>query len=446
MTDFSLRELHSKLSSAVKALEDCGVSPEMILSAKKTYVDKLHPYSLTLSNSSQHRGSWVSNVPIDINALSAGRRQIRRSTKDLLYEAIYDYYQQIFNASISLDQVCDEYFIYLQTGRNIAEKTIQTYRSNYNQFAQNFPVKSISVTKIENTMVDKLIVDCCSQASEQAHKSCNEKYKIAYSALRKFISLLTNIFDYAIRQQYCTTNPVTGIRASDYQKWCRTSQKRSADKEFSDDEVAHIFLQLVKTNPRDNAIRLAAATGMRVGELLAIHVDDLLTRDNIPVDPSHIEDAVKIYVHRQLLYAGPAYIEVPYTKNEKDHPCGGRYFPVSDEVRSVLKLIQSSVGSSKYLFHDLDSDAPIKKDGYMHRLRKHCRKAKTKASNNHAFRMRLNRILETRGFTSLERAMLLGHNMETNERFYSLVDFRYYNEISEKFCNSSFTTTTTSAA
>lgn len=445
MTDLSLRELHIKLSSAVKALEDCGVNPDAILSAKKIYVDELHPYSLTLSNSSQHRGSWVSNVPIDISAPSTGRRQIRRSTEDQLYEAIYEYYQCQFNASVSLIQVHDEYFNYLRTERNIAEKTIQTYQSSYNRFIKGLFDDSVSVAEIETAMINELIVSRCSQANEQAQKNSDEKCMMTYTALTKFISLLTNIFDFAIRQQYCSTNPTIGIRAMDYRKWCRTGRKHAEEKEFSDDEVTRILSQLDTTNPRDNAIRLAAATGMRVGELLAIHVDDLLTCDNIPVDPDHIKDAAKIHIHRQLVYSGSDYVEVPYTKNEKDFKADGRYFPVSDEVRVALILIQSSIGSSKYLLHDLDSDAPLKKDGYMHRLRKHCQKAKTEATNNHAFRMRLNHLLESKGFTSLERAMLLGHKMETNERFYSLVDSRRYKEISAKFCDS-FATITASAA
>lgn len=446
MTDLSLRELHIKLSSTVKALEDCGMDPSTILNAKKIYVNKLHPYSLTLSMSSQHCGSWVTNVPTDPCNPSAGRHQIRRSTKDQLYEAIYAYYQRKFNASVSLAQVRDEYFNYLKTERNITEKTIQTYRSSYARFVKSVSVDSVSVAEIEATMINELIVSRCSQANEQAQKNSDENSRITYSALAKFIRLLASIFDYAIRQQYCTANPTAGIHAVDYRKWCRTGRKCAEKKEFSDDEIARIFSQLGTTNPRDNAIRLAASTGMRVGELLAIHIEDLLTSDNAPVDPRHIKDASKIHIHRQLVYSGSDYVEVLYTKNEKDFYADGRYFPVSDEVRKVLILIQPSVGSSKYLFHDIDSDAPIKKDGYMHHLRKLCRKAKTGPTNNHAFRMRLNRILESKGFTSLERSMLLGHKMETNERFYSLADSRYYNEISLKLCNSSFTTITASAA
>ncbi len=50
-------------------------------------------------------------------------------------------------------------------------------------------------------------------------------------------------------------------------------------------------------------------------------------------------------------------------------------------------------------------------------------------TNNHAFRIAFNSRLIDLGFNARERALVLGHAVETNERFYSKRDERTLDNI-----------------
>lgn len=125
-----------------------------------------------------------------------------------------------------------------------------------------------------------------------------------------------------------------------------------------------------------------------------------------------------------------AFYEVQYTKDEREHPHDGRRFPITPEIREVLDLAKQLKGSSKYIFHDTDSW--VLKDGYSRFLRRRCISLGITTTNNHAFRIALNNKLIRLGLSADERALILGHSVEVNERFYSKYDSRRLNAISAK--------------
>lgn len=167
----------------------------------------------------------------------------------------------------------------------------------------------------------------------------------------------------------------------------------------------------------------AKETGLRAGELAALHKED-------------IHDGF-IHVHRQQLRTkGPnssyEFHEVPYTKDEKTNPHGGRYVPLTDEANEVLRLASLIPGESDYVFHDPNSSEMVTKDSYEHLLRKHCQKLGCVPTNNHAFRMAFNSRLIEMGFSPADRALILGHQVQTNETHYSLTDKRRLEDKMEK--------------
>lgn len=76
-----------------------------------------------------------------------------------------------------------------------------------------------------------------------------------------------------------------------------------------------------------------------------------------------------IHIHRQQLKSTDEsgkeiFYEVGYTKDERTHPHGGRFFPITDEIRFVLELAKKLPGKkSDYVFHDKEGKAPSK-DSY----------------------------------------------------------------------------------
>ena len=157
---------------------------------------------------------------------------------------------------------------------------------------------------------------------------------------------------------------------------------------------------------------LARYTGMRAGELPVLRWSDIVTdRDGVRY----------IHIHRQQSKVnGSTFEELPFTKDERSNPHGGRYFPVTDQIQQVLDLIQERIPMCEkgYLFHL--NGVPISKDSYEQNLSRRCKRLGIPKGNNHAFRMALNSELIDLGFSTAERAVLLGHTVRTNEQVYSL--------------------------
>ena len=168
-------------------------------------------------------------------------------------------------------------------------------------------------------------------------------------------------------------------------------------------------------------------TGMRAGELAALRKEDIV--DGF------------IYVHRQQIripksdYNEKIYFtEVPYTKNERANPKGGRPVPITERCREALVIAFALEGESEYLFHNADGN-PIQKDSYEQYLRKVCLKLGINTSNNHAFRVAFNARLIEAGVDGIDRCLVLGHSMQTNERHYSFSDKRRAESVKNKLKN-----------
>lgn len=244
---------------------------------------------------------------------------------------------------------------------------------------------------------------------------------------KKFVQQLRGVFRYAIRQGYRNNDPTATVDLACYYRKCDATRKSAEQKEFSDLEIGHLMDAAAKdlSNPRALLIMLARETGMRAGELVALH--------NCDVSPD------MIHIHRQLLNQTSGvstledgYYEVLYTKDERQNPHGGRYYPIDDRIRHILDLARNIPGDSSYIFHDPNSSAPIKKDGYERYLSRLCHRLGISVTNNHGFRMHRNSEFIAKGLSSAERSVLLGHAVQTNERFYSLADQRLLSSIVQK--------------
>ena len=119
-------------------------------------------------------------------------------------------------------------------------------------------------------------------------------------------------------------------------------------------------------------------------------------------------------------------------QQERLHPNNGRYIPITDEIRRIIELARAIPGESPYLFHDEGEAGMIKKDSYELNLRRRCKKLGCVPTNNHAFRMAFNSKLIEMGFSSADRALILGHNVQTNEAHYSLTDKRRLDRIKRR--------------
>lgn len=101
-------------------------------------------------------------------------------------------------------------------------------------------------------------------------------------------------------------------------------------------------------------------------------------------------------------------------------------------MEKVLKLAKKIPGESKYVFHDPNCNSMISTNSYSQYLKRTCKALGISTTNNHAFRKAFNTKLIRLGFSPDERAYVMGHSVETNERFYSETNGRRAEEIRDK--------------
>lgn len=105
------------------------------------------------------------------------------------------------------------------------------------------------------------------------------------------------------------------------------------------------------------------------------------------------------------------------------------------ECEEAVNLTLNLPGKSEYLFHNADG-SPIAKDSYNRYLARVCSRLGITTTNNHAFRLAFNTRMIDLGFSSAERALILGHAVQTNETHYSVSDKRRLDHLKESIVNS----------
>lgn len=385
----------------------------MLSARKKDYVTQQHPYTISQLSKGSKKGKWKTYI-------GSPRKEVLRRTEDEMLQYLYDYYRANDKASTSFQAVFDERLLYLKEQLNRSQKTIKTYQCDYKRWIPT-SFGGTPISDITDSMVLSLFASQCRKVHPRPE------------ALKKFRQLLYATFRYAQAKQYCSINPVSCVDISYYYKECDLSFKTATEKEFSDTEIAALMQDAYRhaKNPRALMMILANETGMRAGELAAFRIED--------VTPEFL------HIHRQQLFdpskaVGSQYFDVPYTKDERKHPHNGRFFPINKDIQRIIDLATLIPGESVYLFHDPQSSEAIKKDSYEQYLNRHCTALGIQITNNHSFRMHRNGELIAMGLSPAERAVLLGHAVETNERYYSLADQRLLSNIQKKLA----TTTTKS--
>ena len=392
----------------IKLLLNCSMGPakvnEMLAMVKREFVMSHHPRDIFRlpPSSSWKNGCYKTYVYVD-----SKRKELTASTKEKLLEKLYDFYYEAENMAKTLEQVFELYIDYKQNCLNRRDKTIGTDRNRFNHIPKELLNKDIN--EITDEDIRKFIV------SDLLPNNPKPVF------IKRMLQTLGAVFEYGIKKKICFDNPIRYIEAQDYYKYCDQKVKTDEEKSFSTEELARITADAEKhlDNPRVLMSLLAKETGMRAGELTALHVEDV--QDDF------------IHVHRQQIKVSEGkhnqLIEVQYTKDERMHPHNGRFIPITEEARRVILLAKAIPGNSPYLFHDRNCSKMIPTDGYIHNLSKRCKRLGCLPTNNHAFRMAFNSRLIELGFSASDRALILGHEVQTNEAHYSLTDKRRLDNI-----------------
>lgn len=374
----------------------------MIVAARKQYVEKMHPYAITRIASGNKMGKYKTYI-------GKPRKEVVRNTEEQLIKYLCDYYMNIEANNNTFGSILRSMLEDLVKENNRSLMTIATYKNDLeNILPKEFfkrPINNITEKELKTIIVNQ---------TKNLHPKADR--------LRKAIQLINRVFTYAIRKHVCQVNPAQYIDPDYYVSNCNNTRKKPEEKEFSDYELEKIKFDMLRTpdNPRALMVLLSKETGMRRSELCSLRWVD-------------IEDKY-IHIHRQQLKdistIPNTLYEVQYTKDEREHPHDGRRFPLTPDIEKVLDLAKRLKGQSEYVFHD--GDSWVLKDGYSRFLSRRCTALGITTTNNHAFRIALNNKLIRLGLGADERALILGHSVEVNERHYSNTDSRRLDAISGK--------------
>lgn len=385
----------------------CSVS-DMIPQVKKAYVDSKHGLAIKRMNSSNkyRDGHYITHIYVD-----GKRKAVEKSSEEELYDFLFNHYRSLDERFKTFEDVF-EMFVSDKRAHAISELSIRDYRRYIGYLDPRIKKKQLC-----NITEDELRVWLVNDYLKRRPKK---------EGLKKMLQTIGMVFKFGIRKKLCIDNPISYIHADEYYKMCDLTTKTNEEKSFSEEDIRKLreYALGKTTNPHAVMMLIAMETGMRAGELAALKKID-------------VEGDI-IHIHRQQTKVPKTpdsnqqvFVDVNYTKNERQNPQGGRPMPITEECQKAIDLAMQLPGESEYLIHHPDGK-PVQKDSYIRYLRRVCKRLEITITNNHAFRVAFNARLIAAGVDGNERCLILGHSMQTNERHYSFSDKRRVEDVKNK--------------
>ena len=355
------------------------------------------------------------------STLLPGKKPITAKSEEALLDKLMEHYGvSITSKDYRVAVIFKQALAHKDKTEAVNPETLYHLNASYNRFISD----SLSNTDIRNITCDILSEYTLNMLRDaQTVDKQGVTHKIKKKAYLDYKSVLNLIFNYALYTDIIAVSPLNKFNNKAFLKECDCSKAVSAQKIFSENELDTIkqtvrsYMKCKRYNSyfiNGYAILFAIETGMRAGELPALKWSDI--HDNY------------IHIHAQQLSnkrkGGKEYYYADWTKDEKGVSRGGRKFPLTKTIKTILdelKAVQESkMIHSEFVFCNTDGEW-IKTDAYITCLRRMLTSLGFNITNNHAFRMSLNSIVLA-GKLNLpvaKRAELLGHSVETNMMYYT---------------------------
>lgn len=332
-----------------------------------------------------------------------GRRLVQRKTYGKMIHFLYQYYYMKENPpkgpepvkkETTIAEMIEDFICHKETVYKIDQAT-----ATRNRYSARF-FDGIGSRTIGDITADDIRV----YIGQQTFK----EYEI-----KAALQLLKGAFKWYSGKGKVTTDPAYSIEAREFFQQADRVKKTAEQKILLPLEIEKVKAAMRHELPNMRAfgVLLSIETGMRAGELVTLKWSDVQ------------DGCLWIHTQQRLILdtdgKRQGFEELPYTKDERKHPHDGRLFPITDEIRAILRDIEAVTGGDTTYILEEDGSW-ITKTSYEKYLKRHMRALGFDITNNHAFRMSLNsNVLVPSGLSPAERAYILGHSMETNERYYT---------------------------
>lgn len=258
-----------------------------------------------------------------------GRRLIKKATQDKLDEAIIKYYKGKSEKHY-VESVFEDW---MNKKLSYGEIQRQTYDRRKSDFDRFFP-KNIKQKEIKYFTEVEL---------EDFIKTTIYEQKLTAKAWSGMKTLILGIFKYAKKMGYTNISITSFLGDLDLSNRAFTKkQKVDEQSVFNEEEMKALIKYLSKTSKLANlGVLLAAYTGMRVGEVVALKWEDI--NDNY------------IYVHRT---------QIKYRENGKDvyeirdspkTEAGVRKIVIVSKLKPIIKQLRLINPFTEYVFQITDN-------------------------------------------------------------------------------------------
>lgn len=225
--------------------------------------------------------------------------------------------------------------------------------------------------------------------------TCREKKRSPVTVHKEF-SLLSSIFNMAIREDFTNSNPCLKIRKK-VREMIPARNKR--ERFMSLEEEDNLFaLGLVGIRERLRpVVKLAIHLGTRLGELMAIK------RDDINLSPNSFFVKLRSKGQDLKIEVRPNHVLIPKSKNGKP-----RTIPLSSVAKGMLLELLAEESTSEYVFANPDTDRPYTNIGKSFAAA--CNDAGIEDLTFHDLRHTFASRLKEAGVDAITRRDLLGHS------------------------------------
>lgn len=363
----------------------------------KTILDKVHKYKISQGRGKDRR--FVTCVPDQTKP--RGTRQIRTNTLSEMFEILCDFYH-VNEKSILFSELFEEWIEYRKkfVGKKIkglSPSTIRRYERDYNNYILNSSLNKKNIGNLSPISLEKILIKIV------------EDNKMSLTCCKNVLGYVRMCFDYAYRSDYISSNIFDKIDKNLILSCSEPDNiKPNADRILTEMEfykLSKSIDQHIQNHPLympDYAIKLAMLTGMRVGEIAALHWSD--------VDNSYIH--IDFSEHRYDYSNRPCELVIGEPKNRKH-----RVIPLTKDLKTLFSTIRSLNFPGEFIFSRENGERYTAHDISCATDRR-ASEAGVKKTSIHGIRRTVSSLLNEK-LPQKAVASLLGHLESTNERFYN---------------------------
>ncbi|MBO6147446.1 MAG: site-specific integrase [Lachnospiraceae bacterium] len=367
----------------------------------KEILKEVHHYKITKTKD----GRWSTYIPD--RTKPHGRRHIKKKTRTDLYKFLLAYYKISSGASImTFAELYAEWVNYKRKfvgasnkKRSLSPSTIRRYERDYDNYIKGTELDKMLICEVTAPKLELMLTDII------------QKHDLAERCAGNVLGYVRQAFAYARRSRYITDDPAELVDRLLLLSTCKyTPPKPDSERVLTTKELKMLYDAVIvqqKRHPKympNYAIELAILTGMRVGEISALHWSDI-DEDCIHVDYSE---------HRLDYSDKPSEIVIGEPKNGKH-----RVIPLTDEIRALLDKVRqtgiydpdgfvfSRENGKRYTGHDISCAVD-----------RRANEAGIRKTSIHGIRRTISFLLNT-VLPQKVVAEMLGHSEKVNEEHYN---------------------------